>query len=296
MSEIAFFTPTYREDIERFLLLRDSIRRFYQGTATHVIAVPRDDESLFRSLTAGDDELEIIIQNDLVDRKFYPANWYAVLEKLLPSQAWRFAKFAGRNGWIIHIIIKLSLPRFISDRPALLLDSDSFFTRPFSDKDLGNPASQRLLVKWVPDTPIPAQQKHLRRTREILGAPVGPMEHNYQSHPEVWYPDWVSRLQNHLEDQYQMTWQDALFQAGTISSSALYGTYVEEVLKPEDLQVRDPFPYFIAWDEESYSAFLADPKASISDNFYAVIQSNLHHPASEYRDLVNRNIFAEWPS
>ena len=221
MSQITFFTPTYRKDAERFSLLRESVRRFYQGNAAHVIAVSREDEPLFKQLTKGDD-VDIVIQNDLVDKRFYPAAWYyPLLERILPSQAWRFENFAGRNGWIIHIIVKLSISGFIEDQPAVLLDSDSFFTHPFSDEDLENPASQRVLVKWIPDSPIPAQQRHLRRTREILGAPEGLMAHNYQSHPEVWYPDWVAQLQKHLEGKYAKPWQDALLDAGTISSLSI---------------------------------------------------------------------------
>lgn len=255
-----------------------------------MIAVPREDEELFRGITRGDD-VEIVIQNDLVDSRFYPAAWYTYIEKNWPNQAWRFAKFAGRNGWVIHIVVKLSLCQFIKDRPAILVDSDSFFTRKFSNSDLDNPDCQRVLVKWIPDVPIPAQERHLRRTREILGVPAAPELHNYQSHPEVWYPDWVERLQAHLELKYEKPWQHALFDAGTISSSALYGTFVEEVLKPADLMIRSHFPYFIAWDDTSYANFLRDPKSSIGDRFYAVIQSNLGYPSREYRDLLYRSIF-----
>ncbi len=290
MSDITFFTPTYRNDAERFQLLRDSVRRFYRGKSRHVIAVPTEDEALFRRMTSGD-RVEIVIQNDLVDRRFYPAAWYPALQRFLPSQAWRFDRFAGRNGWIIHIIVKLSIARFIHDQPAVLLDSDSFFTRPFDDTDLDRPAEQRVLVQWTPDTPIPGQQRHLQRTREILGLPEGPLAHNYQSNPEIWYPDWVRMLQQHLESRFSKSWQQALFDAGTISSSALYGTFVDEYLRPPDLKVRGRFPYFIAWDDDSYRAFLAAPARSIGSNFYAVIQSNLGHPASEYRDLVHREIF-----
>lgn len=290
MSSITFFTPTYRGDAERFKILRESVRRFYQGDANHVIAVPSEDEALFRGLTKGDN-IEIVIQDDFVDSRFYQASWYSLIDRFWHNQAWRFARFAGRNGWIIHIIVKLSLCQFIKDQPAILLDSDSFFTREFSNSDLDNPDCQRVLVKWIPGVPKPAQERHLRRTREILGVPAAPELHNYQSHPEVWYPDWVERLQTHLELKYEKPWQHALFDAGTISSSALYGTFVEEVLKPADLMIRGRFPYFIAWDDTSYANFLRDPESSISDRFYAVIQSNLGYPAEEYRDLVYRSIF-----
>jgi Family of unknown function (DUF6492) len=286
---IAFFTPTYRNDAERFQLLRDSIRRFYGGTADHVIAVPREDEELFRQLTRGDN-VEVVLQNDLVDKRFYGSAWYRWIERNLPRQAWRFTAASGRSGWIIHIIVKLSLNKLVRGKPAVLLDSDSFFTRPFTDADLGNPAQQRVLVKWTPSWEIPAQQAHLRRTREILGAPDGPLAHNYQSHPEVWYPDWTEQLQQHLERRFAKPWQEALFDAGHISSSALYGTFVEEILKPPELKVRDPYPYFIAWDEPSYAAFLKNPVGSIGDNFYAVIQSNMGHPCSEYAAEVRRDV------
>ena len=43
IGKLTFFTSSYRRDIERFVLLRESIRRFYHGEARHFVVVPRED-------------------------------------------------------------------------------------------------------------------------------------------------------------------------------------------------------------------------------------------------------------
>lgn len=62
---LTFFTPSYRLDVERFMLLHKSIKRFYQGNAQHIVIVPKEDVPVFKKIS-GDENIEILVQNDFV--------------------------------------------------------------------------------------------------------------------------------------------------------------------------------------------------------------------------------------
>src|SRR5208282_3734454 len=88
-EELTFFSPSFRADLDRFALLRRSIRRFEPSPIRHIVAVPAEDLSLFRKRLAGDSEVVLVTQQELVPSYFYPKAWYRVLQRVLPSQAWR---------------------------------------------------------------------------------------------------------------------------------------------------------------------------------------------------------------
>ena len=64
MNEITFWTPSYRNDADRFALLRKSIREFYSDSAKHIVVVPREDISIFKKILKDDSNVELLIQNE----------------------------------------------------------------------------------------------------------------------------------------------------------------------------------------------------------------------------------------
>lgn len=62
---LTFFTPSYRLDVERFMLLHKSIKRFYQGNAQHIVIVPKEDVPVFKKISVNE-SIEILVQNDFV--------------------------------------------------------------------------------------------------------------------------------------------------------------------------------------------------------------------------------------
>lgn len=285
MGSLTFFTKTYREDAERFLLLRKSIKRLYKGEARHFVIVPRHDLPIFKKITRGDD-IELLCENRYVLPKYYPKKWYEVLKKVAPGQAWRFSSHAGRPGWIVQQIVKLNLPEIVPEGPVAIIDSDAFFLRPVEDHDLIGSEGKRVLVRIEPKTESGKHRKHIENARKILCLPPGTTEHHYMGNPAILYPDWIKELRNYLELKHKTNWQEVLYEANTFSEYSIYGIFIEEVLKPQDLAIRQtPFHYSI-WDQQSYMHFISDGWNPGDNRICAKIQSNLGISPSEYTKRI----------
>lgn len=293
MNTVTFWTPSYRNDADRFTLLRKSIREFYSDSAKHIVVVPQEDVSLFKRIIMHDENVELLVQNDFVNPVFYPSRLYGYIEKLFPNQTWRFKNISGCSGWIIHIIVKLSMPKMISDGVVVLIDSDVFFTKRFSNKDLDIISNDNILIKDYPKAESGKHRRHMEQSRKTLAIEAGSTDYHYMSTPDIWYPEYVKKLQDHLETLYKRPWQEALFEIGNISSSTLYGVFVDEVLKPASLRIRPPLPYYIAWDQKSYDEFMMHPEKCCADKLSAVIQSNINCSVNDYIDVVEKNFFGK---
>lgn len=290
MGELTFFTPSYRGDLERFVLLRESVRRFYHGKARHFVVVPREDILLFkRALKA--DNVEIAVQNDFVDSYYYPHKWYPLLKRFIPNQAWHFQAYAGRQGWIIQQIVKLSLPEIVTEGAIAILDSDIVFIRPFDNSDLEIEGDKRILVRDEPKTESGKHRKYMEKARRLLGLPLGSTGHHYMAYPAIWYTDWVRELRRYIESTYGKSWQRVLYEANSISEYQLYGVFIEEILKPFNLKIRlKPFHYGI-WDHDDLKRFMSGEliidKRDLHDKPLCVaVQSNLQIPVDEYKKQI----------
>lgn len=285
MGSLTFFTKTYREDTERFLLLRKSIKRLYKGEARHFVVVPRDDLPIFKKITRGDD-VELLCENRYVLPKYYPKKWYEALKKVAPGQAWRFSSHAGRPGWIVQQIVKLNLPEIVPDGPVAIIDSDLFFVKPFDDHDLITADTKRVLVRTEPTTESGKHRKDIEKAREILCLPTGNSEHHYMGGPAILYLDWIKELSSYLELKHKKHWQEVLYEAENFSEYSIYGIFVEEVLKPQNLVIRQtPFHYSI-WDQKSYVGFMSEAWDPGNDRICVIFQSNLGISPREYSKRV----------
>jgi hypothetical protein len=283
-KQMLFFTPSYRNDLDRLLLMRKSMRKYYQGNGRHIIAVPDEDLKLFSKALLGD-SCELIAQNDLVISEYFPNIVYKAISNLVPGQAWRFNKFAGKGGWIIQQIAKLASFELASEGPIIILDSDLFFVRPFGNADLLTERG-RLLVRILPDTESGKHRKHIANARRFLGLPEGGTEHHYMSCPAVLHAEWLKELMHYVEARFNKPWQQALLEEQTMSEYSIYGVFVEEILKPSDLIIRETSFNHMLWDDASYNRFIVDPETEISRNpekVCVVVQSALKIPAQEYR-------------
>lgn len=288
-----FFSPSYISDLQRMVWLRRSIERFLDAPVRHIVAVPRADLSAFKRRLGNPADLELICQEDLVDRGFYPDRLYRMLKAVAPGQAWRLKARAGKPGWIIQQIVKLASYQVIENGPIIFLDSDIFFYRPFSlEKDLGLSANKRVLVRLHPEEEGARHPHHISNARRFFGLPPGRPDTVYMGYPAIWYPDWLRQMHAHIEGIKGVPWQTALLKADfNISEYTLYGVYIDEILKPEGLAVRgEPFN-LIAWDRPSFERLRSDvfngnPLAA--DKLVLCIQSNINIPVEAYEDILKR--------
>jgi len=294
MNNITFITVTYKNDLERFSLLRESIKRFYTGDAKHIVIVPKNDKPLFDKFMKDDDKVKVVLQNDFVDTYFYPQFWYSALKKIFPDQEWRlnklFKKFAGVRGWQLQQPIKLSIPAMIKNGKAVILDSDVIFLRSFSDMDFGT-------ILDNPRTLIQIQDniffEEMQKAYKLLKLPPATSKnYHYTTMPMIMYPDWIESLQNYIEKIHNKPWQKVLFENGSIHEDCLYGVFIQEILKPDRLFINKKHLSYMVWDKESLTNFLSGDwqGAPISNSekkpLCVVLQSNLNVSVPEYRSKI----------
>lgn len=284
-----FFTPSYINDLDRAIWMRRSINKFSKDACRHVIAVPRSDIDAFKKAFSDDRKVEIVCQQDAVNSNFYPDFLYRVLSRIAKSQLWKFEDHAGRPGWIIQQIVKLNCVHWVASGAVVFIDSDLVFTRPFTLHDLGIEDTTRTLVRVTPKDEASRHRAHINNARTTLSLPPGPTDHHYMAYPAIWYTDWVEQLHAYLEQISKTDWQSALHLANHISEYSIYGTFVEEVLKPENLVIRtEPF-HKIIWDKASFDALKSSGNGidrPIDNNLTLVVQSNLGISVTEYEDIL----------
>lgn len=287
-GKITFVTVSYNKDVERFSLLRESIRHFYSGTARHIVIVPRRDIELFIKIVRYDQDVEILAQEDYVAEYFYPRKWYSVLQKIMPGAMWRFKKYAGVRGWILQQPIKLSISQIISDGIAVILDSDVVFLHPFCDKDFGLvPHENRVLLRIEQEM----HRKQMEVACNLLRLPYRRKGYHYTTMPMIMYSDWIAMLQQHIQSIHNKDWQKVLYETGAIHEDCVYGVFVEEILEPSNLNICNHHLSYMVWDDYSFNRFISGEWESMRPNpniepICAVIQSNLDVSVSEYRNVI----------
>jgi hypothetical protein len=291
-----FLSPSYVNDLERFMLLRRSIRRFASTPVHHVVAVPAKDMRVFEARLRDDQGVTVVPQQQFVSSIYYAAAWAGWLRRALGPYGWRLTRpqYAGRPGWIIQQIVKLSTPEIFGNERAVIVDSDLVFVRPFGNADFSPSRSGRLLLRVEPDTESAMHREHMRTARQLLALPPGADEHHYMAFPNIWYGDWVRALRAAIEMSSGKPWQQALFDTPTFSEYLLYGVFVEETLRPAEMQVRRrPFHVGI-WNQADLAAFLQEPvgylRARGNHPLALVVQSNLNMPVGAYEGAVEQLI------
>jgi len=275
--------------------MRRSVNRFLKDACRHLIAVPASDIPAFKRQFRDDPLVEIVSQNDVASKVFYPDKLHRIVSSLAKSQLWRFESHSGRPGWIIQQIAKLNCTHWIKEGALIFIDSDAIFTRPFDLNELGINSSERSLIRITPEDEASRHRDHLIKARDILALPSGPTDHHYLSNPAVWYSDWLLALHDHLEQTAKTNWQTALFRAGHISEFTIYGTFVEEVLKPANLRLTTSPYHSGAWDLASLNTLKTrslDETDATRHGLVMVIQSNIGIPLNEYEEILRRVIDA----
>jgi hypothetical protein len=130
MPSICFVTASYRRDIERFSILRESLRRFAPDYH-HLVVVHSEDFALFRDRFGGEPGLELKRTSDVLPssierhRRKSTRRWAKPLTRL----------FYGRwfSGWHFQQLTKLHALASLRYDAAAFIDSDAFLRRPISE-------------------------------------------------------------------------------------------------------------------------------------------------------------------
>lgn len=128
MSSICFITPSYAGDIQRFSLLRRSVRMFAPGIP-HIALVNSEDLGQFADRFRGEPELELVATRDVLPasierrrRRRSGPSWLA--------QGWRRQRTI--KGWYAQQLAKIFALASCRYDAAVFIDSDVFVCQPLS--------------------------------------------------------------------------------------------------------------------------------------------------------------------
>jgi hypothetical protein len=137
MNDIVIITPTYRPDIDRFAILRDSIARF-APELPHLAIVQTEHLPLFLDRFSNESNLEIISTADVLPRTLERIRRAhgRFLWKIVERFAWRlYLDPDVARGWKVQQLTKIHALSNISQKSAVFLDCDSLFIRRTSAED-----------------------------------------------------------------------------------------------------------------------------------------------------------------
>ena len=140
---VAFISATYRRDIERFALLRQSIERFAPGIR-HRVVVHDEDMRLFEKRFGSARNLELFSSVELLpaDLETYRRRRDRVARVKIATQVVKRFPMGHFKGYLAQQLTKYELARRTDVAHALVIDSDTVLTRPMTAGMLG-----KLLVR-----------------------------------------------------------------------------------------------------------------------------------------------------
>lgn len=125
---LCFITTTYSADLQRFALLRRSVKMFAAERYTHLAVVNTEDCAQFRRHFRGDTDLEIVPSADVlpwnVEQQRRKSGLSGKVERLFNRRLVR------RRGWLAQQLMKIFALAECPADAALFLDSDVFLCKP----------------------------------------------------------------------------------------------------------------------------------------------------------------------
>ncbi len=224
----AFVTPSYSGDLERCRLLCRSMDAFLTGPWHHYVVVDQPDYELFKSFAGP--RRSILLTHDIVPKG---------LRHLfnVPFAKGRSLWWSRRTGlmvgWHLQQFVKIGMAAQVSDIGLAYCDSDVFFLKPFDVSGLSRNDAIRMYRYFQP---MPLQEgPNPRFTTNALSILDLPLEqklyYDYVDNFITWHRPTVLEMCKHIEAKSGRSWHSALGRKLKISEYALYGNFVDGVLK-----------------------------------------------------------------
>lgn len=215
----ALFTPSYHGDLERCVLLCESVEQFWPVGTRHIVAVNKRDVPEFRRRLPGGVHIEVV--EDIVAEKFFAVP-FAVKGKAL----WLSAGLRPVRGWIFQQLAKLTLDAVIDEDVAVCCDSDVFFVRPV------DPARHFLTDGKVDllrtSYRSPEHEAFDETANRLLGIGSQPYCGNFIGNALAWQPRLLPGLRETVGGEE--SWLKALLGERRFSEYFIYGRYVGDRL------------------------------------------------------------------
>jgi uncharacterized protein DUF6492 len=128
LPSLCFITTTHREDLQRFALLRRSVKTFAAERYTHVAVVNTEERSFFERHFRGDTDLQIVASADVLPRDVEQRR----RKSNLPGRIGRLFDRRGVKGWYAQQLMKIFALAHCPTDAAVFIDSDVFLCRPLA--------------------------------------------------------------------------------------------------------------------------------------------------------------------
>jgi hypothetical protein len=281
VTELVLATATWRQDFDRFLLLRRSLREV--GAAEryhHLVALHTEDAELAGRLR-GEPNLEVVLTRDLLDRRIERRRAAAHFGRTSRRHWVRGGPVAG---WYAQQLTKLALVGRAAGVQALVyFDSDAVALRPLERSDFVTDTGQ---TKFFVDSDMrgDGSEEWNRVAARLLGVDPALVDgRQFIQWPAVLDVATARAMLVALGE-----WQSRMLAANAFEYPT-YGAWVvgrapAAVVAAPPLPVANFVEYADLWDfRERAAAAIAGGTAK-----FLSVQSRLHIPPSAYESIVAR--------
>jgi len=223
MHPVALLTPTFRNDIDRFELLCESMDRYVTGYERHYVIVNDDDYEIFARF--ANDKRLILKGSRFLPVWLYPTPRWLTRKN---RRIWLSGRSAPVHGWHIQQMLKIAGALAAREDRICIVDSDNAFFRPF---DIGAYAGGETTPLYRDRDAINLSlPKHAEWTETAyrllgLGAPAFPAD-DYVGNVIAWDKKALRAMTEQVKLATGVEWRAALCRARKFSEYLLYGNFV----------------------------------------------------------------------
>jgi hypothetical protein len=277
---LTLLTPTFRRDLERFALQRESIERCAIDLP-HIAIVNTEDLPLFQKIPFKKNLTLLTTRQVLgktIDRR---------------RQVWRVSRKdyrywitpAGIPGWLAQQLMKLAAPAFISTASFLCLDSDAFFVDRITAADFHAPDGRLHLYETTDDLDTEMAEWYAHSLRFLGIQETGVPLRRFTHAPVPMHCQLVKDMQTLIEQRHRMPWMEAIINGDRIMEYTTYGAYARHVDQCRSVCPTPPGMTLYFWWKQDEASLKADLEASFRNRQHKMIlvNSNIGHGVQVYR-------------
>ena len=247
--DVALLTPTFRNDVQRFELLCETIDRCVTGYTRHYVIVNDDDMHIFAKYATDRRVIE-------PSSKFLPQWLWPVHRAFTRNgrKVWISLRCAPVHGWHIQQLLKLRGALAAKEDRICIIDSDNLFFRRF---DIGAYAGGETVPLGVDAGAIsqdaPLHGPWLRHAHDLLGFPLPAFPaDDYVGNVVTWDKATLRAMTQRIQTVKGIDWSLALCRVRQFSEYLLYGYFVANQAEFRDKHDISPQRIFAAhWDDHT---------------------------------------------
>ena len=246
-TSVGLITPSHRGDLDRFVMMIESMDRHVQHRGRHYVIVHDEDVALFAPYGSA-------------DRLILPAsNFLPRSLAQIPFVRWRGRRYWWRfgskpiSGWHAQQIVKIQAASMLPEERYCLVDSDNVFFRDFDLAQIAapNPIPLRVHPLAVAEN-RPRHVKWIGSAHRLLGidAPILPTD-DFIDQIIVWDQATIRAMIERIFHTTRLHWAAALCKEHEFSEYMIYGSFVTHNLAELRRHSRTTKSFCCAhWDDD----------------------------------------------